>query len=702
MRAQEKKIKEFIGGLDKVFIIPPFQRHYVWDEKNCLELWDDLINSMNTSVAHYLGNIIYYPSKESGAAYTELILVDGQQRLTTILLILAAIRDTTTDENLKNDINNKYLKNDVRNEKYRIRLKAGLEDNESFENIIDGNLDSLNDSNLFTNYNLFLAKLTTSNINHQKLFDAIANCDIVDINLQPDDNLLLVQTVFEKINSTGKELTAGDLIRNLLLTSNSVEIQNIFYSEYWVKIEDNIGVDKIPEFIYDYLLIKLSPHRFKKTDVYDRFKECLKNKDLSKKEVLAELLMYSKHYKYLVEKEICPNEKIAKNIREIIMLKATDLNALLLLLFNEMYQRQETELEKIVSLLADFILRYRFVKDYSGGGALQSVVGQIINKLIKEEITYNYNDILFELSNSGTKDGEFPSNERFKERLATKVFTNDEAKVLLNRIEYYNNRDVRIDYGNLTLEHIMPKTLSEEWKEYLGMNDEEAMEFHSNYVYNIGNMTLLSGSWNSSFSNSLYDNKRIHYVQNQFKVTREVGFEYSIWNKESIEKRNSYLAEKSILSTIGPLARTRPYTKDNRKTSPSGQYFLTEDIKTEKTKITKLFYGEKEIECTTWYNLLPTVAKIALSVDADKFNEIIEKNLICKATGVKVSAANNCTLTSDPLISKRPDLLQDARLIENTDYYFERVISSAMARKHTLKLINEMGFSEDDFIIEIE
>lgn len=113
-----------------------------------------------------------------------------------------------------------------------------------------------------------------------------------------------------------------------------------------------------------------------------------------------------------------------------------------------MYDNDQPELEKIISLFSDFVLRYRLVRDYKGGGALQGAITQIINKLNDETVECKYDDILFELSNSSTKDGEFPTDERFYEILKTKVFDTNEAKVLLSRIEYHNNKDIKIPYEN--------------------------------------------------------------------------------------------------------------------------------------------------------------------------------------------------------------------------------------------------------------
>ena len=113
MKATETTILKFIGGEDKVFIIPPFQRNYEWTIEQCEELFDDILNAVKSKKNHYLGNIIYYEGENNGASFSENILIDGQQRVTTILLLLCAIRDITTDDTLKKKIDRKYLKNEA-------------------------------------------------------------------------------------------------------------------------------------------------------------------------------------------------------------------------------------------------------------------------------------------------------------------------------------------------------------------------------------------------------------------------------------------------------------------------------------------------------------------------------------------------------------------------------------------------------------
>lgn len=145
MKAVDSNVLKFIGGLDKVFAIPPFQRNYEWSIEQCDELFYDIIKSYKTGKNHYIGNIVYYIGENSGASFSEYILIDGQQRITTILLLLCAIRDhVKNDDELR--INSRYLKNDTKDERYRIKLKQTTFDAKIFAKIIDGKINEINEN----------------------------------------------------------------------------------------------------------------------------------------------------------------------------------------------------------------------------------------------------------------------------------------------------------------------------------------------------------------------------------------------------------------------------------------------------------------------------------------------------------------------------------------------------------------------------
>lgn len=143
MKATETTVLKFIGGEDKVFIIPPFQRNYEWSEEQCKELYNDICYAYKSNKTHYLGNILYYIGDNNSASFDEFILVDGQQRVTTILLLLCAIRDISLEEDLKKVINRKYLKNEDSIETFKVKLKQTSYDEDCFISIVEGDLSNV-------------------------------------------------------------------------------------------------------------------------------------------------------------------------------------------------------------------------------------------------------------------------------------------------------------------------------------------------------------------------------------------------------------------------------------------------------------------------------------------------------------------------------------------------------------------------------
>ena len=372
MKANESNIIQFLGGFDKVFIIPPFQRNYEWSYEQCDELFDDIIYSLKNKKNHYLGNIIYYEGKNNGAAFNEYILIDGQQRLTSILLLLCAIRDESEKNNsLDLHITQRYLENDNVANQFRIRLKQTSYDAESFNAIVKGEINLADKNNNITkNYKHFIELLRKSDEQIVDIFNAIIRLEIVDVNLQISDDLEEVQTVFEKINSTGKHLTPADLIRNCLLLSNSIEEQEKLYVNYWVKIEKTVLNDNISRFARDFLVMKTFED-VEQENIYKKFKnEYVKRVGKTNKEILNEMAHFSKYFSFF-KLENCDNKKIHHIITLLNLLKTDDLMPLYLYLFDKLYEYQTNELEKILNLLFDYMARYRVCIHTGGGGALR-------------------------------------------------------------------------------------------------------------------------------------------------------------------------------------------------------------------------------------------------------------------------------------------------------------------------------------------
>lgn len=323
MKATETTILKFIGGEDKVFIIPPFQRNYAWTTEQCEELFEDILTAVKDNKNHYLGNIVYYEGENNGASFSENILIDGQQRVTTILLLLCAIRDVVSDEETKKKINRKYLKNeDVDpNNLYRVRLKQTDYDNGIFEKLINETLDPNEKGKIAENYRRFKDLLSDSNIDPKQIFEKIPKLEVVEVNLQTNE-LRTVQKIFEKINSTGKPLSEADLLRNYLLISDSVGKQKKLYTDYWLNIENTITADHISEYIKDYLIMKICED-VKKSEVYKEFKNYVLNNALSQEVILKDLRDYATYYKAIFTKNTS-NKKLDREIKILNHLLSSD------------------------------------------------------------------------------------------------------------------------------------------------------------------------------------------------------------------------------------------------------------------------------------------------------------------------------------------------------------------------------------------
>jgi len=403
MDALKYTIPDFIRDEKSVFTIPPFQRNYSWGEEQCRELFLDLVDCYREGKKHYLGNIIYYASKAI-SGYTEFVLVDGQQRITTVLILLCALRDEIDDENKKSEID-KYLINEKRTD-YRIRLKQTAYDSKSFELMISGgNLEQV-DNNIAINYKLFNELIEESKIEPNDLYETMKNLEIVGVNLGERDSQEQVQKIFEKINSTGKPLTPADLIRNLLLLTHEVERQERLYLNYWKPMEDSLKNENISDFARDILIITTLKD-VREKEIYREFKG-LYRKDSEKEAILKEMLDYSKYYRWILFENSCPDEQIKRSIKFLNAISTEDVYPLYLYLLHEMHGKQTEELRRVFQLLLDFLLRFRIVMPSRGGGALSSVAIELIKKLRNGAVNLTYEDIRYELSNSASETGRYP------------------------------------------------------------------------------------------------------------------------------------------------------------------------------------------------------------------------------------------------------------------------------------------------------
>ncbi len=702
MKASDSKVSKFIGGNEGVFIIPPFQRNYTWSKEQCNELFEDIISAIKKNKSHYIGNIVYYIGKNNTASFSEYVLIDGQQRITSILLLLCALKNQLSNEDYdKRVINKKYLLNEYDEERLRVKLKQTDNDDEIFEKIILGKtlLDEEKKSNLYTNYNFFIDKLEEykNSISLKEIYNAIGNLDIVDLNLQIENDLEAVQKIFEKINSTGKPLSTADLIRNYLLITDNTEYQRHLYKTYWLQIEKlYTNKENISDFAKHYLITKRADW-VEESKMYSTFKSYFDNMDIDKEEVLEEILHLSKFYNWFRD-ENAPDKNINIVLKELNILKSDDMYSLLLVFFDKLYDNSRHELYNILELLCDFMIRYRIVSPTNGSGDIRKTLYTLLSKMINEEIELTYNNILFELSNSPSPNGRFPDDKEFKEALKNKV-NKSYAKALLYKLEYKLTKNIKVNIDEVTIEHILPQTLSIEWKEYLG-GEEKATMIYNTYLNCIGNLTMLSGAYNSENSNKEWAYKRTILADAQFKLTKESS-NYNKWDEKSITKRNQKLSDLAAAHITGPIERTTPFKitelNDESSLGKSGIYSI-DDITFSVTgrTIKSLIYDKKPYNIKNWNELLPTVCKILYDIDSILFQEIINKNKIHKS-----SKNQSYYLGKDPIISYDKNSIVTAYNFEKAKCFIEMTLSADRAKFYTSEILNIYNMSQL-FKIEIE
>ena len=627
MKAVDVTVQDFIGGSKKAFIIPPYQRNYAWGIDQCRELYDDIMRCVETNGTHYIGNVVYYLGRNAGGAFQELILVDGQQRITTLLLFMCALRDITDDEDLKEDIDELYLRNRRAIEDYRIRLKQTFVDNDGFTAIIDGNEPQDSSCNIVKNYRFFNKMLRESLKDHIAILDAVARMQLVDVNLQVSDNsmenLRTVQTIFEKINSTGKPLSQADLVRNYLLIAPSVEKQEKWHKDYWLNIEKNLGADNISTFARDFLRM-VDCEEIRESDVYREFKEyVLEDMNSDQEAVLKQLLRYSTPYSWLLNLD-CPDESLNRELTMLRNLKSNDFAPLALYLLDRLYESSLPELQRIIHLIVDFLLRMRIASPTTGSGTTRSISFELVRKMREDSgnaIECTYDSILYELSNSPTPAGEYPSNEKFAEALQG-TFYHIYARELLLRVEEYETRNIPVDISKVTVEHLMPQTLSDWWRCNLGGN-EEAERIRLELTNTAGNFAIVSQGYNSSMSNRPWQEKREELKKVQFRVSAEAA-DAEQWGEVEIRTRGRTLAIRAAKAITSPLPRTRDYRSRSSNETNTGLYPLLEyDDSLSGTYLRAVIYNEERKECSTWSRLLSVIGDFMYSVDPALFSESV-------------------------------------------------------------------------------
>ena len=549
MKARGMNLLRFLQGPQQ-FLIPIWQRRYSWKKENCEQLWDDVlrVGEDKNSDTYFLGSIVSMePSICDTSGMPQLLVIDGQQRLTTLSLLLSALGRVIEAGDLeigidKGRIEDYYLFNLREKDELRYKQRLTKHDKETLNQLLEAGEASDNTSLLVQNYRFFEVLLKRADLADLKaVFEGIRKLMIVDIELEyGSDN---PQLIFDSLNSTGLELTSADRIRNYVLMEQDPNFQNRLYETYWYPMEQRFGeeyTERFNRFIRDYLTLKTGQIPTI-NGVYNSFKRYVDDKRQPEvlEETIAEIDRYARHYVCiaLLKEE---DSEIRACLEDIHSLNVEVVFPLLLGVYEDYTQGQ---IEK-----ADMIETLRLIESYIFRRAICYIPTNTLNKtfvaLIGEVDKDNYIQSLKIAFSQKSFSQRYPRNEEFREGfLSRHIYYSNKLNprdYLLCKLENYG-REEPISVGGYTIEHIMPQTLSDEWKEELGDNHEEVYE---KYLHRVGNLTLTK--YNSKLSNSSFIEKRLSgFLDSSLRLNQSI-VEAERWDENAIVKRANELFQTAL------------------------------------------------------------------------------------------------------------------------------------------------------------
>lgn len=579
MHAEESNLLDFLKKATQ-FTIPIFQRTYSWGSEEVTQLWDDIIRTgKNENIkSHFIGSIVYIFQEKNDIVFQSAMVIDGQQRLTTISLLLEALaryvgEDEPIDGFSAEKIREYYLINRLEKENRKYKLLLTQTDKDTLINLVTQqkypNEYSLRIKDAF---DFFQTKIASLGSDLKYLCNGLAKLMVVSIALtNGQDN---PQLIFESMNSTGKELSQADLIRNYVLMDLPVEEQTLLYNHYWRPMEISFGQEAYENhfdaFMRHYLTMRTRTIP-RLREVYKAFKEYSgdpENPFEDTKSLLDDVCRFSNYYVTLVLKQL-KADKLNDAILDLRELDVDTAIPFLLELFDDYEQ-------KILSK-DDFVRILRLTESYVFRRNVCSIPTNSLNKTFANftktiDKTYYLEsiEVAYKLMPSYRR---FPTDEEFERDLKLRDLYNFRNRSYwLRKLENHGKKEF-VSIGEYTVEHIMPQNenLSAEWQQELG---PDWKEIHSSLLHTLGNLTLTG--YNSEYSDKPFKVKKTTekgFMYSPLRLNEGLG-QVSRWNKEAIEQRADRLARQAINVWSYPEVPEEVLQKYKEKTKPSAVYTL--------------------------------------------------------------------------------------------------------------------------------
>lgn len=630
MKGDGIQLYSYMEGSNNRYVIPVYQRRYDWKIENCKQLYNDLLRLTDDKEGnHFFGSIV---SDVVGAgSTTEYHIIDGQQRLTTVTLLLLAITklvekgEVESKEVALNDqIMERFIIAKWAKEDDRIKLIPVKRDRQALHSLIFGEEDEyVENSNLTINFKYFYERLRKDSNLIDEIYSAIQRLQVISITLEKGDD---AQLIFESLNSTGLALSEGDKIRNFILMNLPLDEQNKYFEKYWIKIED-LTNKRIDNFVRNYLSIKTfsTPTMAK---VYFEFKEYVNKHNDSLEKLLEDMLRYSKFYKKLLDGESGFNNRdLDSAMFNFMKMDRTVTEPFFMEIFS-LQDEGKLNLDDLIGIY-EIIESYLFRRNICGVGT--NALNKIFLNLNKDIIRYDgstdkyVEKLKYNLINK-RDSGRFPKDEEFYENLNNKeiyLMRGGFKNYLFNKIENYKTVETKdiynhLDDGTYSIEHIMPQKLNDDWFEELGDNAEE---IHEKWIHKLGNLTITG--YNSDMGNSSFEKKRDGrhgFKKSGIRMNQDLALLDS-WGEEEIEKRQKDLLNFSVYEIWKyPTTNFELQREDLEYTS-----LADDDYDLKGKRILKINFRGEESSFKNWVDAFIFVIKILHEEDKSQLINLVRE-----------------------------------------------------------------------------
>lgn len=657
----------------RVFKVPVYQRNYDWSNVQCEKLYQDIMLAHERDHKHFTGTIVYIVGL-NGSNLSEVLIIDGQQRMTTVYILLKALYDaakgvsTRIEEEIQEVMFNRNCE-----EKYKVKLKPIKSDNEQLLLLIKDKIDDMDrNSNIYKNYIFFKTMIEETLNNGYELgdiLDGIKKLEMVEIILdksQGDEP----QKIFESINSTGLDLSLADLIRNFLLMDD--ENQDELYENYWSEIEKNVGYRNLGDFVINFLNSQI-PRAVNTKNAYQLFKKHCEQNKLSHEDVLKQLKKTSRYYGAFIGENNCYSKEITGCLRSFCMIKQTTVLPLIFRIFTD-YEDGHIDDKTLCKVLNYLLTYYVRITACEINKNLAKFMKSMYDRIIDGSTYDDYYERFVVFLNDLKANDRMPTDKEFKAALINKpLYKKPICKFVLSVIE--NSTKEHIDVSNLTIEHILPqKENAAVWKKEIG---EDYSKVYENYLHTLGNLTITGH--NSELGTKSFNDKKDIIRENSKAVilNREV-LSADTWNEKAILHRAEVLASLLIKQF-----NYEDIHSDSIDNNDSG-FSLDSGLNLTNTKPDSFTFVGEYTKVSSWAEVLAKFMSVAYELDTPLLSDLAARNYI-------IPNASNVYISND----KRK--MRKAKEIDRSGIFYESNLSANTIVSFIRDILLQMELEPDEF-----